>query len=103
MSDNAQRGKPRKDPAGRKARGSAEMTAMVLRTDRSIGLQDFGRTIFVNTGGSRGGRHDISPSKRQRSSSPARRAARMLLGSWWRMVAVGVICPKAEDRPRQSF
>src|ERR1700719_4457236 len=33
--------------------------------------------------------------------SPARRAARMLLGSWWRMVAAGVICPKAEDRPRQ--
>src|SRR5260221_4735424 len=30
--------------------------------------QDFGRTIFVNTGDSRGGWHDISPSKRQRSS-----------------------------------
>ena len=91
MSDNAQRGKPRKDPAGRKARGSAEMTAMVLRTDRSIGLQDFGRTIFVNTGDSRGGWHDISPSKR------------LLLGSWWKMVAAGVICPKAEDRPRQRL
>jgi D-arabinose 1-dehydrogenase-like Zn-dependent alcohol dehydrogenase len=27
------------DPAGRTARGPAEMTAMVLRTDRSIGLE----------------------------------------------------------------
>jgi hypothetical protein len=24
----------------------------------------------------------------------------MLLGSWWGMVAAGVIRPKAEDRPR---
>jgi len=65
MSDNAQRGKPRKlsasgkdaekptgrrrsgsavepgpaVPAVRTAPGSAEMTAMVLRTDRSIGLE----------------------------------------------------------------
>ena len=48
MSDNAQRGKPGKagadgksagKPAGRRGSGSAEMTAMVLRTDRSIGLE----------------------------------------------------------------
>jgi hypothetical protein len=62
MSDNAQRGKLRKadasgkraegptgrrrsssavesDPAGRGVLGSAEMTAMVLRTDRGIGLE----------------------------------------------------------------
>jgi len=65
MSDIAQRGKPRRagvsgrrtdksagrcrsasavesgpaDPTGRTAPGSAEMTAMVLRTDRSIGLE----------------------------------------------------------------
>jgi len=26
-----------------------------------------------------------------------------LLGSWWRMVAAGVICLKAEDRPRQRL
>src|SRR6202011_2866510 len=75
-----------------------------LTHDDVLEPQDFGRTIFVNTGDSRGGWHDISPFKSASDHrSPARRAARMLPGSWWRMVAAGVICPKAEDRPRRRL
>jgi hypothetical protein len=79
--------------------GVADQCFIVARLthDDVLEPQDFGRTIFVDTGDSRGGWHVFSPSKRQRS------AARMLLGSWWRMVAAGVICPKAEDRPRQRL
>src|SRR3984885_11239717 len=73
--------------------GVADQCFIVARLihDDVLEPQDFGRTIFVNTGDSGGGWHDISPSKR------------LLLGSWWRMVAAGVICPKAEDRPRQRL
>src|SRR6266851_4082888 len=39
-----------------------------LTHDDVLEPQDFGRTIFVNTGDSLSGWHDISPSKRQRSS-----------------------------------
>src|SRR5258708_24790896 len=59
-----------------------------LTHDGVLEPQDFGRTIFVNTGDSCGGLHDISP---------------LLLGSWWRMVAAGVICPQAEDRAGQRL
>ncbi len=70
--------------------GVADQCFIVARFthDDDLEPQDFGRAIFVNTGDSRGSWHDISP---------------LLLGSWWRMVAAGVICPKAEDRPRQRL
>jgi hypothetical protein len=70
--------------------GVADQCFIVARLthDDVLEPQDFGRTIFVNAGDSRGGWHDISP---------------LLLDSWWRMVAAGVICPKAEDRPRQRL
>src|SRR5258707_3329993 len=50
--------------------GVADQCFIVARLthDDVLEPQDFGRTIFVNTGDSRGGWHDISPSKRQRSS-----------------------------------
>src|ERR1700722_17702446 len=51
--------------------GVADQCFIVARLihDDVLEPQDFGRTIFVNTGDSGGGWHDISPSKRQRSSS----------------------------------
>src|ERR1700730_1929506 len=50
--------------------GVADQCFIVARLthDDVLEPQDFGRTIFVHTGDSRGGWHDISPSKRQRSS-----------------------------------
>src|ERR1700736_2441280 len=86
--------------------GVADQCFIVARLthDDVLEPQDFGRTIFVNTGDSRGGWHDISPFKSASDHrSSARGAARMLPGSWWRMVAAGVICPKAEDRPRRRL
>src|ERR1700716_466523 len=71
--------------------GVADQCFIVARLthDDVLEPQDFGRTFRLQSASDH--------------RSPARRAARILLGSWWRMVAAGVICPKAEDRPRQRL
>src|ERR1700687_3255196 len=68
--------------------GVADQCFIVARLthDDVLEPQDFGRTIFVNTGDFRGGWHDISPS--------------------WQLVEDGrgrCDLPKAEDRSRQRL
>src|SRR5712675_121584 len=85
--------------------GVADQCFIVARLthDDVLEPRDFGRTIFVNTATLAVVGMTFRLQSASDHRSPARRAARMLPGSWWRMVAAGVICPKAEDRPRQRL
>jgi hypothetical protein len=84
--------------------GVADQCFIVARLthDDVLEPQDFGRTVFVNTGDSRGGWHDISPSKRQRSSFACSQSGASVP---WLVEDGRGRCdlPNAEDRPRQRL